>query len=267
MRHLGKRNILGVLVDCIDYEAAVDFVIDAAHQHRPAAVSALAVHGIMTGVSSAEHRFRLNHFDLIVPDGQPVRWALNLLHHAGLSDRVYGPNLMLRICKRAEQEQIPVFFYGSTSDTLSKMRSYLQQCFSKLQIAGMQASKFRCLSASEADLLAQEVRSSGARILFAGLGCPRQEVWAYEFRERFSIPILAVGAAFPFAAGDLKQSPPVLQKMGMEWFFRLCIEPRRLWRRYILLNPAYIGLITLQALGLRQFDSFGQQPQGTVLYG
>ena len=105
----GKRNVLGVSVDIIDYESAVDQIVDAARNKRGFAVTALAVHGVMTGAMDAEHRFRLNRFELVVPDGQPVRWALNLLHSAGLKDRVYGPTLMLALCERCVTERLPIF--------------------------------------------------------------------------------------------------------------------------------------------------------------
>src|SRR6202045_1065534 len=112
MRNAGKRNVVGILVDAVDYDGALGFIFEAAQNQRGAAVSAVAVHGVMTGVLDREQKFRLNHFDLLVPDGQPVRWVLNWLHHAGLSDRVYGPNLTLKLCARAAQEGCPVYFYG-----------------------------------------------------------------------------------------------------------------------------------------------------------
>src|SRR5271168_4338054 len=104
MRQLGKKNVIGILIDAVDYEASVEFILRAAHERRPAAVSALAVHGVMTGVLDPSQKFRLNHFDLLVPDGQPVRWVLNWLHGARLADRVYGPNLTLKVCERAAAE-------------------------------------------------------------------------------------------------------------------------------------------------------------------
>ncbi|PYY01880.1 MAG: glycosyltransferase [Acidobacteria bacterium] len=263
----GKHNLLGILVDAVDYEAAVDRVLDAAREHRGAAISALAVHGIMTGVLDPIHRYRLNRFDLIVPDGQPVRWALNLMYGARLEDRVYGPELTLRVCERAAGEQAPVFFYGSTLPVLERMQRNLLKRFPKLKVAGMEASKFRRLTQQEATELSKRIRESGATIVFAGLGCPRQETWAYEFRDLVSMPILAVGAAFPFIAGELRQAPPRLQRMGMEWFFRLCMEPKRLCRRYALLNPAYIALVTMQYARITTFDTAGIMPKSSMLFG
>src|SRR5690349_21776123 len=113
MPNTGKRNVIGILMDAVDYKSAEDTIIEAAFQRRAMAVSALAVHGLMTGVFDPEQKFRLNQFDLLAPDGQPVRWALNLLHRAGLKQRVYGPNLTLRLCERAAEEGLPVYFYGS----------------------------------------------------------------------------------------------------------------------------------------------------------
>src|SRR5271169_5642616 len=108
----GRHSILGIKINAVDYEAAVDRIIRAAHERRGFAASALAVHGLMTGVLDAEQRYRLNVFDLLVPDGQPVRWALNRLYGTGLTDRVYGPNLMHKVCARATEEGLAIYFYG-----------------------------------------------------------------------------------------------------------------------------------------------------------
>ena len=117
----GKRNVLGVLVDVVDYEGAVQRIITAAHEATPYAVSALAVHGVMTGVSDEPHRYRLNHLDLVTPDGQPVRWALNLLHGTDLSEPVSGPDLAPRLCEAAAEAGLPVYFYGSDRETLDRL--------------------------------------------------------------------------------------------------------------------------------------------------
>lgn len=250
----GKGSILGVNVNMIDYEAAVATVIAAATANRPLAITALAVHGIMTGVFDRQQRHRLNHLDMVVPDGQPVRWALDALHGARLKDRVYGPNLMLRVCAAAAEHSLPIYLYGSTTAVLDRLIVRLTSTYPELQVAGVRPSAFRRLSPVEKDATVQEIRRSGAAIVFVGLGCPRQETWAYECREALAMPILAVGAAFDFHAGSLSQAPPVLQRMGLEWAFRLMQEPRRLWRRYMFLNPAFLALLALQASGMH-FDS------------
>jgi N-acetylglucosaminyldiphosphoundecaprenol N-acetyl-beta-D-mannosaminyltransferase len=267
MLRKGKGSVLGVLIDAADYGSAVDYIVRAAREGRAATVSALAVHGVMTGVFDAEQRYRLNHFDLLVPDGQPVRWALNLLHRTRLRERVYGPALTLRLCERAAAESIAVYFYGSTPEVLSQLRGNLNSRFPGLQIAGMEESRFRPLSPREKKEIAERVRRSGALIVFVGLGCPRQEVWAYEFRNVLSMPIISVGAAFPFLAGAVRQAPEWMQRRGLEWLFRLFVEPRRLWRRYILTNPTYLLFVALQAIGLFDFDTGGREPSAEMLHG
>jgi N-acetylglucosaminyldiphosphoundecaprenol N-acetyl-beta-D-mannosaminyltransferase len=267
MYNAGKRNIIGIMIDAVDYEVAVDRVVSAAQNGRGMAISALAVHGLMTGVLDPEQKFRLNHFDLLVPDGQPVRWALDLIHGAGLRDRVYGPNLTLKVCARAAEEGLGVYFYGSTTAILSSLRSFLAIKFPQLRIVAMEPSKFRRLTPEEKEELAARVRGSGASLLFVGLGCPRQEVFAYEFRDILSMPILAVGAAFPFLAGKMPQAPQWMQDAGLEWLFRLSTEPRRLWRRYLFLNPAYLLLVALQALRLSRFSTAGGPPAVGLPYG
>lgn len=264
----GKHNILGIRIDAVDYEAAVGRIIDAARAGRPLAVSALAVHGLMTGVLDTVHRYRLNRFDLLVPDGQPVRWALRWLHGVRLADRVYGPTLTLKTCQRAAELGLPVFFFGGNEALLAALRKNLLQRFPQLKIAGSRASRFRCLSPQERDEAVEEIKSSGAAITLVGLGCPRQEVFAYEMRGALSMPLLAVGAAFNFHAGLLPQAPPWLQRRGLEWFYRLVKEPRRLWRRYLFLNPAYLSLLALQRTGLCQFQPEDALPPGEeIRYG
>jgi|SRR6267142_676377 len=261
-----KKNILGILIDPVSCEEATELVMEAARQGRPFSVSAMAVHGVMSGVLNREHHYRLNNLELVVADGQPVRWALNLLHGVGLKQRVYGPNLTMAVLARAEQEGITVFFYGSSPDVLDLMSANIRRRFPKVRIAGVCPSTFGRISADSADQISLEIRQLGAQIVFVGLGCPRQEAWAYEFRERLKVPIVAVGAAFPFLAGTLRQAPKWMQDRGLEWLFRLIMEPRRLWRRYLLLSPAYVILVVCQWLGFR-FSVDGDQPVHEILYG
>lgn len=264
----GRHNVLGIMVSALDYDAAVARILDAGRTRSPLAVSALAVHGVMTGVLDPEHRYRLNALDLVVPDGQPVRWAVNRLHHTGVVDRVYGPTLMLKTCAAAAKAGLPIFLFGGSPALQRALRRNLMRRFPMLRIAGAQASKFRQLTPEERDQTVADIRASGAAITFVGLGCPRQEVWAYECREALSMPILAVGAAFNFHAGLLPQAPYWMQTSGLEWCFRLLAEPRRLWRRYLLLNPLYVGMLILQATGLRAFDPGSSTPPAEeMLYG
>jgi hypothetical protein len=263
-----KYNVLGVKIDATDYEKAVGRIIQAAKQRRPYGVSALAVHGVITGVQDDKHRHRLNALEMIVPDGQPVRWAMNLMYGAGLRDRVYGPTLMIKTCEAAAREGIPIFLFGGTDQLLSELERNLVRRFDTLLVAGRLPSKFRKISVDEKREILDEIKNSGAGIAFVGLGCPRQEVWTYEFKDHLNMPVLAVGAAFNFHAGLLAQAPPWMQDAGLEWLFRLIKEPTRLWHRYLVLNPYFLSLLFLQASGLRKFETGNTiAPTGEILYG
>ena len=244
-----KRNVLGVLVDETDYADAADRILSAARDRRHFAATALAVHGVMTGVLDPPHNRRLNAFDLVTPDGQPVRWALNLLHHAGLADRVYGPTLTLRVLERAAAEGLPIYLYGSTQPTLDRLVPALERLFPALKIAGAEPSKFRSAQPGEDAEIAERIKASGARLVLVGLGCPRQEVFAYAMRPLLDMPLLAVGAAFDYHAGLLKNPPPWMQKYALEWLWRLGLEPKRLWKRYVRLNPNFVARLSAQRSG------------------
>ncbi len=249
----GKFPILGININAVDYDYAVETIVAAATEKRPCSVSALAVHGVMTGCLNSLHARRLNGLDLVVPDGQPVRWALWWLHNRQLPDRVYGPNLTLRVAESFAQKGLSIYLYGSKPDTLAKLVTNLRQLYPELKIAGIEPSKFRKLTDQERLELVERIEASGANAVFLGLGCPRQETWAYEYRNLLKIPILAVGAAFDFHAGTLPQAPKWMQDLGLEWLYRLIQEPKRLWKRYLFLNPLYLWNIFLQYLGWKKF--------------
>lgn len=268
MVDLGKHSVLGIMVNAIDYEAATSKIINAAVNRASYSVTALAVHGVMTGVTDPEHKYRLNNFDLVVPDGQPVRWNLNFYNKLHLKNRVYGPQLTLKVCQAAEASALPIYFYGSQSQVLEQLCFNLKKKFPKLVIAGSMPSKFRQTTQDERLEIVEEIKRSGARLVFVGLGCPKQEVWVYEYREYLDMPLLAVGAAFDFHAGLLPQAPEVMQKTGTEWLYRLWQEPRRLWKRYIYLNSLYIFYNTICHLMPSRFLADNcKKPLDEILYG
>jgi exopolysaccharide biosynthesis WecB/TagA/CpsF family protein len=244
----GKHAVLGIRVDAIDYEASVARIAKAAERRQALSVSALAVHGVMSGALDATQARRLNGLDLVVPDGQPVRWALRWLHGVSLPDRVYGPELMLRSAAALEERGLPVYLYGSRSDVLEDLESFLAMRFPKLEVAGSSPSRFGRVSPDDFKDIVGRIEASGARCLFLGLGCPRQEVFAFETRDRLPMPVLAVGAAFEFHSGRRPQAPYWMQKRGLEWCYRLADDPVRLWRRYLLLNPLYLAGLAIQRI-------------------
>lgn len=250
MTDQGKKNVLGVLVDAVDYDAAVDRILRAAAERSPYGVTALAVHGVMSGVLNRDQRSRLNSLQLVTPDGQPVRWVINWLYSARLCERVYGPTMMPKVCQRAAAEELPVYLYGSRPRVLRALVRNLSLRFPRLRVAGAEESKFRQIDPSEKGELMQRIRRSGARITFVGLGCPRQETFVYECKDELQMPTVAVGAAFDYHAGTLSEPPEAVQRAGLQWAYRLLQDPKRLWRRYLIYSPGFVLLALGQEVGL-----------------
>lgn len=263
----GKQNVLGVMVDAVDYEAAVSRIIAAAETRTPYSCTALAVHGVMTGVLDGEQRFRLNSLDLVTPDGQPVRWGINALHRSRLPDRVYGPNLMLALCAAAAAADLPIYLHGGQPQVVRTLRENLLARFPGLRVAGAKASEFRQLSGEERARMTDEIRESGAALVFVGIGCPRQEVFAFECAADVGMPVIAVGAAFDYHAGVTSEPPELIQRLGLQWLHRLVQDPRRLWKRYLGLNSLYTVLLLFQLVGLWRPRTTGTTPTAELRYG
>jgi exopolysaccharide biosynthesis WecB/TagA/CpsF family protein len=243
--------VAGVLVSATTYADTVSRVIEAARHGVPLVVAATSVHGLTMAATDRQFGEMLNSFDLVTPDGQPVRWALNILHRAGLPERVYGPTLMRCICEEAALAGISVYFYGSRPEVLERLVGRLRASFPKLLIGGCFSPPFSTLSPAEDAAETALISASGAQVVFVGLGCPRQERWAFAHRAQLSRPLVCVGAAFDFHAGTLRQAPEWMQARGLEWLFRLLMEPRRLWRRYATAIPVFLVLVTGQYLRQR----------------
>jgi N-acetylglucosaminyldiphosphoundecaprenol N-acetyl-beta-D-mannosaminyltransferase len=262
-----KFSVLGVQISATTYAEATGQITAAAAAHQGMTVAALAVHGVILATLNSELRYRFNQFDFTTPDGQPVRWALRLLHGVQLPDRVYGPTLMLKLCEAAQEQALRIYLYGSSADTTEALKAHLHSRFPALDICGAEPSKFRMLTEQEHTHMVEQIAASGAQMVFVGMGCPRQEIWMYEVHGRLHIPIIAVGAAFDFLSGVKQQAPYWMQARGLEWLFRLLQEPTRLWQRYLLLNPLYLLLLSLQWFGLKRFDTEGTLPRSFSRYG
>lgn len=245
----GKYPVLGVCISAVNYAYCVQRIIDAAQRRTPFSVTALAVHGVMTGFLDPVHQRRLNGFDLAVPDGQPLRWALKWMHRIALPNRVRGTNLTLQILRACEEQKISVYFYGSTLQTVIQLVDNLHQTFPTLHIAGYEPSRFRRLSQAEKHDAIARITQSGASLVFVGLGCPRQEVWVYEYVKHLRMPLVAVGAVFDFRA-KMQEAPYWMQENGLEWVYRLWREPKRLWKRYIFLNPLFLAFLLLERFSI-----------------
>jgi exopolysaccharide biosynthesis WecB/TagA/CpsF family protein len=234
-------SLFGVGYSPTTYSEATRLIVGAASRHESATVSCHAVHALVTLSQSAEWRAKMNTFDMLTPDGQPVRWALNLLHRARMKDRVYGPELMQHICQRAAENGVAIYLYGGTDAVLAKLKTNLIRQFPQLRIAGGEAPPFRELTPEEDRAVIERINSSGAGVVFIGLGCPKQDRFAYEHRQSLRAVQVCVGAAFDFHAGVKPTAPAWMQRRGLEWVFRLLCEPKRLWRRYLVTNSIFVG--------------------------
>jgi len=242
----GKRDVLGVHVDALDLDCAVDRIAQFARQQRPMSVTALAVHGLIVATQDPDLRAALNDFDLVLPDGQPVRWALDLLHRLDLPDKVPGPTVVNRLLEIAAAEGLRVYFYGSTPETLALIRSELEARFDGRLDLVATPSKFRSVDADELDAIVDEINDSGANVCFVGLGCPRQERFVAATAASLNMPSLAVGAAFDYIAGNIDRAPELMQRAGLEWLYRTAQEPRRLAGRYLNTNSRFVAGVARQ---------------------
>jgi exopolysaccharide biosynthesis WecB/TagA/CpsF family protein len=255
-----RHAIFGVTVSATDYSGVTDAVIHAARRREGGVVDFMPVHGLVTAARQAGFRRMVNTFEIVAPDGQPVRWALNRMHDANLRDRVYGPELMLRLCAEAAKEKIGIYLYGGRPEVLEKLKANLQERHPSLKIAGAEAPPFRPLTAEEDEAVVERINASGAGIVFLGIGCPKQEAFAFEHRARIGALMLCVGAAFDLHAGVKRMAPRLMQRLSLEWLYRLWQEPRRLWRRYFVTNSMFILLVAAHCLRNRGFAPPGRAP-------
>jgi N-acetylglucosaminyldiphosphoundecaprenol N-acetyl-beta-D-mannosaminyltransferase len=236
------RSIGGMWVDAGTYASATAQVIDWAVRGEPHYVCAANVHMLMETRDSTAFWRVVNEADLVTADGMPLVWLLRWRGEDD-SERVYGPDLMLEVCRAAARARIPIALFGGTSGVLRKLAANLMRLFPDLNIVSSISPPFGNFTASQNSEYAAQLAASGARIVFVGLGCPKQETWMAECHRQAHAVLLGVGAAFNFHAGQVRQSPAWMQRLGLEWAFRLAMEPRRLWRRYAWHNPRFLWVV------------------------
>lgn len=247
MKH---RLIIGSRIDATTYAGATAQILAWAGEGGVRRVHAANVHMVMEGVDDSAFRQVTNTADLVTSDGMPLVWALKLLG-VPEAERVYGPTLTLHVCEAAARQGVPIGLYGGTPESLHDFKAFLHHEFPGIRVACAIAPPFRPLTAEEDEGYTREIVESGARILFVGIGCPKQEWWMYAHRDRLPLVMLGVGAAFDFHSGRVRQAPGPLQRLGLEWLFRLVMEPRRLWKRYARQNPRFVLLFARQLLRQR----------------
>jgi N-acetylglucosaminyldiphosphoundecaprenol N-acetyl-beta-D-mannosaminyltransferase len=196
-----------------------------------------------------------NNAGMVTPDGMPLVW-LSWLNRKRHVERVYGPDLMLEVCCYGQSRKWRHFFYGTTEETLERLSAKLLRVCPEMEIAGCMAPPFRNLTPDEFECITSKINNAAADIVWVGLSTPKQERWMHAARPHLDAAVLlGVGAAFDFHAGKVRQAPRWIQRCGMEWAYRLYTEPRRLWRRYLRNNPAFVALILTQLAGLRRFPA------------
>jgi exopolysaccharide biosynthesis WecB/TagA/CpsF family protein len=234
----GKVDLFGVRVTSTTYDEAIPFILEAARNHEPAIIAFLNVHVVVESSRDPTLMEAINAFDMACTDGQPVRWAVRRLY--GLHpDRVYGPLMMLKLCARAAEDGLNVYLYGSTPETLERLHRKLEERFVGIEIVGAESPPFRPLTSQEEVEVVERINASGSHFTFIGMGFPKQELFAYRFRDELQSIQLCVGAAFDYIAGTVQEPPQWMQDRSLEWLWRLTREPKRLWRRYLTTNPVF----------------------------
>jgi len=255
MVYKGKYKIIDNLITACDYDFLLKKIDESISKKSSLLISPIASHTLVRAHYDKELKKILDRFDYLVPDSQWVRWSIPFLYGKGknLEGRVYGPELMLRICRIAEHKKHKVFFYGNTKTVLKKLKNQIKILFPKLKTVGYEQSKFRGLTKNEEDYISTTIRNNQANIVFVSLGSPRQEVFSFDLSEQLKRPliIIPVGAAFDFISKNKPQASDFIKSIGFEWFFRFITEPGRLLFRYFIYGTLYIFLILYQKLTLK----------------
>ena len=240
---LPRTDVLGVAVNALTYDLALDEIERRVAVRDRGYVTITGVHGVVESQRSPELLRIHNEAALVCPDGMPMVWSSRYAGY-GWAERVYGPDLMLAACERSARTGWRHFFYGGGEGVADLLRERLVTRFPGLQVVGTHTPPFRLLVDDERAEVARLIDDARPDIVWVGLSTPKQERWMAEIRPHVEAPVLVgVGAAFDFHAGLLDQAPPRIQQMGLEWAYRLVKEPRRLWRRYLTNNPAFVAAI------------------------
>ncbi len=239
------RRILGTRVEVTSYRDVIARATQWAHHGESRYICLATVNQVMEAWDSPSFHHALEDAAIVTADGMPLVWMLKALG-AGHASRVYGPDLTPMLLQAAAKQAIPVGFYGGTDPVLSSLVARVEQRLPSLRIAYREAPPFRPPTQEETDRTIASICASGARIVFVGLGSPKQDIWMHQVSSRIPAVLLGVGAAFDFLAGAKPQAPRWMMGAGLEWLFRLASEPRRLWRRYLKHNPRFVVLALKQ---------------------
>ena len=231
--------MLGAYIDALSWDETLARLLTWSRSRESRYVAISNVHVVVSAWRVPSYRAVINGADMATPDGAPIAWMLRRLGFAA-QPRISGPDLTLELCRRCAAEALPVYFYGSTSETLEALSARLNAALPDLIICGLESPPFRPLNAAEDAAVTTRINASGAAVVFVGLGCPKQEIWMAEHHGRIKAVMIGVGAAFDFHSGTIKRAPRWMQDSGLEWLHRLFAEPRRLWKRYLVTNTLFV---------------------------
>lgn len=250
-----RINVLGVGLSVLNLRTAVAAIAEAVRERRKGYICVTGVHGVMEAQDHPDFKEILNRAFLCTPDGMPMVWMGRWHGHKEM-DRVYGPDLMLEVCAWSEASGCRHFFYGGAPGVAEELANRLTKRFPRLQVAGCYTPPFRPLNPQEESALQEQIRQTRPDILWVGLSTPKQEKFMVEYLPKLEVTLmLGVGAAFDFHAGRVSQAPRWMQRSGLEWFYRLCCEPRRLWKRYLRNNPLFVLGVFTQLTKLRRYPA------------
>ncbi|MCC7380157.1 MAG: WecB/TagA/CpsF family glycosyltransferase [Chitinophagaceae bacterium] len=237
-----KIDILGLQVSTGKYQTFIEKIIDLAFSGTSSYVCVANVHMLVEAYRDKRFSEIVNGADIITPDGVPLVWASRLLY-GKKQDRVAGMDLLPDLLKRVEQDNLPVYFYGGTTEMLKKTKGFLELNYTYLNITGLYSPPFRALTVAEQKEIEQQINDSKAKIVFVVLGCPKQEKWMASMKGKVNACMIGIGGALPVLIGAQKRAPQWMQKNGLEWLYRLAQEPGRLAKRYIVTNSIFIWLL------------------------
>lgn len=243
-------EVIGSPVSAAEFDTQIEIMLDWASNRASKVVCVANVHMLTEAYWHPEFNSVLKNADLITPDGMPLVWMLKLLG-AHNQNRVAGLDILQSLCKLAPQRKISVFFLGSEANILNRIKMKLEGEFPNLEIAGMEPLPFRPLTRAEDETIIQKIHESGAGIVFVSLGCPKQEYWMNQHKDKIQAVMIGLGGAFPVYAGLQKRAPLWVRNLGLEWFYRLIQEPGRLWKRYGTTIPPFIWLAAKQLISIK----------------
>lgn len=233
---LGRNLLVGRLKDVIPT------IVDAAKHGARWRIAHVNVHMVMEAIDNPDFASQLDTFDMQLPDGRPLIWWLRRLKSAGHAGQMRGLDCMNAICQLAAAEGVNIGIYGGgDSEHTSSIQSHLQQIYPQINIVYCKTPLYGDEELKQRQVVREEVVTSGVQILFVALGCPKQELWIAQ--QELPCIQIGVGAAIDFLTGRKREAPKLLQKLGLEWLWRLCAEPQRLWRRYLKHNPRFLWLL------------------------